>query len=85
MLMKSVSQERFDQNLTSHCENWGRVLAHVSVLRVATGKGLDRGGAIVTVWLAYGTSCEAEAVKLVHADASNSCVRVGNTLVPTPT
>ena len=25
MLMKSVSRERFDQNLISQCENWGRV------------------------------------------------------------
>lgn len=41
------------------------------------GSGLGR--AIVTVRLAYGTSSEAEALRPVHADASDSCVRAGNT------
>lgn len=58
---------------------------HISILRAATGKGLVWGGAIVTARLAYGTLCEAEAGKPVHADASDSCVKAGNTLVPTPT
>lgn len=53
------SQERFDQNLISQCENWGRAFVHISILRVATGKGLVWGGAIVTGRLAYGTSHEA--------------------------
>lgn len=54
VLMKS--QERFDQNLVFQCENWGRAFVHISVLRVATGKGLVWGGATVTVKLVYGTS-----------------------------
>lgn len=82
VLMKS--QERFDQNLISQCENWGRAFVHTSILRVATGKGLVWGGAIVTVRLPYGASHKAEAIKPVCADASVT-VRAGITLVPTAT